>query len=91
MATKEITKPYKTYLFLYIPEQTITGVNALDTIEAELLQIAEMEDRFYGLAYELAQEFNYREKKQTAHIARKLIVTSSSNPTYAREIAETKI
>lgn len=81
----------KTYLFLYIPEQTITGVNCAEILDSQLLQITEMSDKFYGLAQEIATLFNARELKQTTHAPRKLIVVESTRENYAKEIAQTKI
>ena len=81
---------YKTYLFLYIPEQRVTGLNGAEMLDSELLQITEMSDKFYGLAQDMARIFNAHELKQTSHIPRKLIVVSSTKD-YAKEIAQTKI
>lgn len=81
---------YKTYLFMYIPEQRITGVSGVEILDSQLLQITEMPDKFYGLAQEIATLFNARELKQTIHKPRKLIVVSSTKD-YAKEIAQTKI
>lgn len=82
---------YKTYLFLYIPEQRITGVSGVEVLDSELHQIAEMSDKLYRLAQEIATLFNAQELKQTIHEPRKLIVVSASNADYAKEIAQTKI
>lgn len=82
---------YKTYLFLYIPEQRITGVSGVEMLDSELHQITEMPEKFYGLAQEIATLFNAQELKQTIHEPRKLIVASSSKESYAKDIAQTKI
>ena len=82
---------YKTYLFLYIPEQIITGVSGVEVLDSELHQIAEMSDKLYGLAQEIATLFNAQELKQTIHKPRKLIVVESTRENYAKEIAQTKI
>ena len=82
---------YKTYLFLYIPEQRITGVSGVEVLDGELHLIAEMSDKFYGLAQEAAALFNAQELKQTTHEPRKLIVVESTRENYAKEIAQTKI
>lgn len=82
---------YKTYLFLYIPEQRITGISGVEVLDSELHQIAEMSDKFYGLAQEIATLFNAQELKQTIHEPRKLIVVESTRENYAKEIAQTKI
>ena len=82
---------YKTYLFLYIPEQIITGVSGVEVLDSELHEIAEMSDKLYGLAQEIASAFNAHELKQTTHEPRKLIVVESTRENYAKEIAQTKI
>ena len=82
---------FKTYLFMYIPEQTITGVTGVEVLDSELHQIAEMSDKFYGLAQEIATLFNAQELKQTIHEPRKLIVVETTRENYAKEIAQTKI
>ena len=82
---------YKTYLFLYIPEQRVTGISGVEVLDSELYQIAEMSDKFYGLAQEIATLFNAQELKQTTHEPRKLIVVESTRENYAKEIAQTKI
>ena len=81
---------YKTYLFLYIPEQRVTGISGSEIVDSELIQITEMSDKFYGLAQDMARLFNAHELKQTTHVPRKLIVVSSTKD-YAKEIAQTKI
>lgn len=81
---------YKTYLFLYIPKQIITGIAGAEILDSQLLQITEMPDKFYGLAQDVARIFNAHELKQTNHKPRKLIVVSSTKD-YAKEIAQTKI
>lgn len=82
---------YKTYLFLYIPEQIITGITSAEILDSQLLQITEMSDKFYGLAQDVARIFNAYELKQTNHKPRKLIVVESTRENYAKEIAQTKI
>lgn len=82
---------YKTYLFMYVPEQRIIGVSGVEVLDSKLHQIAEMSDWFYGLAQELATLFNAQELKQTIHEPRKLIVVESTRENYAKEIAQTKI
>lgn len=82
---------FETYLFLYIPEQTITGVSGVEVLDSELHQLAVMPDKFYGLAQEIATLFNTQELKQTIHEPRKLIVVTSTRESYAKEIAQTKI
>ena len=82
---------FKTYLFMYLPEQTITGVTGVEVLDSELHQIAEMSDKFYGLAQEIATLFNAQELKQTIHEPRKLIVVETTRENYAKEIAQTKI
>lgn len=81
---------FKTYLFLYIPEQRATGIYGSEIVDSELIQITEMSDKFYGLAHDMARLFNAQEQKQTTHVPRKLIVVSSTKD-YAKEIAQTKI
>lgn len=81
----------KTYLFMYIPEQRITGVSGVEVLDSELHQIAEMSDKFYGLAQEIATLFNAQELKQTIHKPRKLIVVEATRENYAKEMAQTKI
>ena len=82
---------YKTYLFMYIPEQRVTGISGVEVLDSELYQITEMSDKFYGLAQEIATLFNAQELKQTTHEPRKLIVVESTRENYAKEIAQTKI
>ena len=85
------SKCLKTYLFMYIPEQRITGISGVEILDCELHQIAEMSDKFYGLAQEIATLFNAQELKQTIHEPRKLIVVETTRESYAKEIAQTKI
>ena len=82
---------FKTYLFMYLPEQTITGVTGVEVLDSELHQIAEMSDKFYGLAQEIATLFNAQELKQTIHEPRKLIVVETTRENYAKAISQTKL
>lgn len=80
-----------TYLFLYIPEQTITGVNGLEKLPCELHLVATTNVKFDWLLREVAMVFNREEQKQTQREQRKLIVVIASTEGNAKEIAQTKI
>jgi hypothetical protein len=80
-----------TYLFLYIPEQIITGVKGLEKLPSEMHLVATTDVKFDWLLREVAMVFNRAEQTQTQHEQRKLIITTASTEGYAKEIAQTKI
>lgn len=81
----------KTYLFLHIPAQTLTGIMGLERVPSEMHLVATADSKFNMLLMQMASAFNRDEQKQTLHVQRKLIVVSASNADYAKEIAQTKI
>ena len=82
---------YKTYLFLHIPAQTLTGIMGLERVPSEMHLVATIDTKFDMLFRQIASAFNRDEQKQTLHAQRKLIVANASNADYAKEIAQTKI
>lgn len=81
----------KTYLFLHIPAQTLTGIMGLERVPSEMHLVATVDSKFNMLLMQIASAFNRDEQKQTLHVQRKLIVVSASDADYAKEIAQTKI
>ena len=81
----------KTYLFLHIPAQTLTGIMGLERVPSEMHLIATVDAKFNMLLMQIASAFNRDEQKQTLHVQRKLIVVNATDADYAKEIARTKI
>lgn len=81
----------KTYLFLHIPAQTLTGIMGLERVPSEMHLVTTVDSKFNMLLMQIASAFNRDEQKQTLHVQRKLIVVSASDADYAKEIAQTKI